>query len=132
VSDRPTILAGLAVFLAAASFPFWYNAATARTSAGPALELPPGKQCVAPVDYMKAYHMRLLDSWRDQAVRTGVRQYTSPSGKTYDISLTGTCLGQCHQDRAKFCDRCHSYMGVQAAYCWSCHNSPVKTLRSAR
>ncbi len=130
--DQPIILAGLAVFLVIASFPFWYNAATLRAAARPALQLPPGKQCVAPVKYMKAYHMRMLDSWRDQVVRTGVRRYTSPGGKTYDISLTGTCLSQCHQDRAKFCDRCHSYVGVRAAYCWDCHNSPGNAVRTAR
>ena len=130
--DRPIILAGLAVFLAVASFPFWYNAAAGKTAAGPKLQLPPGKQCVAPVEYMKAYHMRVLDSWRDAAVRTGARQYTAPNGKIYDISLTGTCLGQCHQNRAEFCDSCHSYVGVETAYCWSCHSSPANALRSAR
>jgi hypothetical protein len=131
--DRPVIFAGLAVFLAIASFPFWFNAAARKTAAAPALQLPPpGKQCVAPPEFMKAYHMRLLDSWRDQVVRTGVRQYTSPDGKSYDMSLNRTCLAQCHQNRAEFCERCHSYVGVSTAYCWSCHNTPGNALRSAR
>ncbi len=131
--DQPIILAGLAIFVAIAAFPFWYNAVAGTTVTTPALRLPPqGTQCVAPVEFMKANHMRLLDSWRTQVVRTGVRQYTAPDGKTYDMSLTRTCLAQCHQDRKEFCDRCHSYAGISTANCWSCHNSPGKTLRSAR
>lgn len=130
--DRPIIFAGLAVFLLLASFPFWYNAAMGRKAVAPSLKLAAGPQCVAPVEYMKANHMRLLDSWRDQVVRGASRQYISPDGKTYDMSLNRTCLGQCHQNRAEFCDRCHSYMGLQTAYCWSCHNTPNNVLRSAR
>ena len=133
MGDRPVIFAGLAVFLALASFPFWYNTATGKTSVAPALRLPPpGTQCVAPVVFMKANHMRLLNSWREQVVRTGANQYTSPEGKAYDMSLTRTCLSQCHQNRAEFCDRCHAYVGLSTAQCWSCHNSPGNALRSAR
>ena len=130
--DRPVIFTGLAAFLILATFPFWYNLSARTAVRGPALRLPPGKQCVAPVDFMKAYHMRMLNSWRDQVVRNGVRRYVSPDGTSYDMSLNRTCLAQCHQNRAEFCDRCHSYAGVSTAYCWSCHNTPTNALRSAR
>ena len=120
--DRPVIFAGLVAFLAVAAFPFWYNALAGRTAAPPVLKLPPpGTKCVAPAAYMKASHMWLLDRWRDQVVRTGVRQFKSTDGRTFDMSLLRTCLAQCHQDRAEYCDRCHAYAGLSAVSCWSCH-----------
>jgi hypothetical protein len=39
------------------------------------------------------------------------------------MSLTNTCITQCHSNKAKFCDRCHDYMNVQP-WCWDCHNFP--------
>jgi len=82
------------------------------------------KECVAPLPYMRAAHMRLLIEWRENAVRHGVRQIHAANGKSYDASLTRTCLGECHTNKAEFCDRCHNYAGVSALYCWDCHNKP--------
>jgi hypothetical protein len=36
---------------------------------------------------------------------------TASDNKTYDISLTGTCL-KCHPNKVEFCDRCHNYNAV--------------------
>jgi len=122
--DRGLILAGLAVFLGASTFPAWYDLATGQGAARPALKLPEvEKECVAPVAYMKTSHMVLLSDWRDQAVRRNIRSHTY-SGRTFSINLTGTCLQQCHTDKAAFCDRCHAYCGVQGPYCWDCHVDP--------
>ena len=73
---------------------------------------------------MRADHMQLLVAWRDESVRQAQTTYVASDGKKYDISLTGTCL-KCHS-KEKFCDRCHSYAGVQPN-CWSCHTAPKES-----
>lgn len=126
--DKGLILTGLVVFLGVITFPVWYNIAGGRTSAPPDLKLPAeAKECVAPVSYMKTSHMALLMTWRDEVVRNNVRTFRADNGKTYTISLTGTCLEQCHTSKAEFCDRCHNYNGVQTPYCWDCHVDPELT-----
>jgi hypothetical protein len=27
---------------------------------------------------------------------------------------------KCHEERAQFCDKCHTYMG-ENPFCWDCH-----------
>jgi len=131
--DRPQIYAGLLVFLGLISFPIWYNLHAGTSSKGPEPKLPVNvKQCVAPTSYMRTSHMDLLIGWRDQAVRNQNRSYVAFDGKTYNVSLTGTCLMQCHSAKADFCDRCHNYAGF-AAYCWDCHVDPKQQVaRSGR
>ena len=73
---------------------------------------------MAPASYMRGSHMQLLIEWRDEAVREGERTLRAFNGKTYDMSLTRTCLTQCHTNRNEFCDRCHDYAGVSDPYCW--------------
>jgi hypothetical protein len=122
--DRLWIYAGLAVFVALLTAPFWLAHTGANSAAQiPDLVLPTGqKDCVAPAATMRATHMQLLVGWREDVVRRGSRQYVAYDGKVYEKSLTGTCLG-CH-NKAEFCDRCHAYAGVSSPYCWSCHNQP--------
>jgi hypothetical protein len=123
--DRGLIVAGLLVFLGLITFPVWYDLAAGKTPQEPGLKLPAHeKECVAPIPYMKTSHMKLLNEWRDQVVRNNVRTYTSYSGRTYTISLTGTCLQQCHTEKAGFCDRCHTFNGVRSPSCWDCHVDP--------
>lgn len=126
--DRLWIFAGLLLFIAAFSTPFWHALLHAHAAArGPDLQLPINKlECVAPVSYMRSSHMHLLFSWRESAVREGNRTYVSFDHKTYQKSLTKTCW-QCHS-RERFCDRCHSYSGVSTPYCWNCHNEPQSQL----
>jgi hypothetical protein len=121
--DRALILGGLAVFLALVTVPAWRALATAPAAA-PVLARPAGAaRCVAPVEFMRASHMKLLDEWRDRVVRDGVRTYTDGDGRTVRMSLTGTCLGSCHTDKTRFCDRCHDYAQVKPT-CWNCHVAP--------
>lgn len=122
--DRVWIVAGLAVFAAAVTAPFWCARPGAKDLTKlPHLVLPANqKQCVAPVSYMRASHMVLLLRWRQDVVRRGQRRYVAFNGKVYQRSLTGTCLG-CHS-KEQFCDRCHAYVGVSGPYCWNCHNQP--------
>lgn len=129
--DKPWIYGGLAVFLALVTFPMWYNTARGVTARPPDLKLPAAaKQCVMPVSYMRSSHMEFLMAWRE-GLRRGVRTFHAPDGASYDVSLTKTCLEQCHGPRAQFCDRCHTYTGVQGPYCWDCHND-ARTMRAGR
>src|SRR5512137_3225131 len=121
--DRTLILAGLAAALVVLTWPVWRAAASAPAPP-PVLARPAGAvRCVAPVAEMRASHMTLLLSWRDRVVRDGVRRYTDADGREVTMSLTKTCLGACHTDKAAFCDRCHAYAGV-APTCWNCHVVP--------
>ncbi len=132
MSDRVWILAGLATFVAVLCTPFWHARFGAKPSANaPELVLPVNqKECVAPLETMRARHMRLLIGWREDVVRYRNRSYVAYNGKVYDKSLTHTCLG-CH-NKAGFCDRCHSYSGVSGPYCWNCHSEPQTAMaRSA-
>ncbi|MCB2187456.1 MAG: sulfate reduction electron transfer complex DsrMKJOP subunit DsrJ [Deltaproteobacteria bacterium] len=124
MNDKGKIVAGLIIFLAVFSFPFWYNLGQAKPIPKP--ELPAKKvatQCVEATAYMKTSHMRVLDIWRNSVVRDGNRFYASElSGKEFDMSLSNTCM-QCHTSKVKFCDQCHNYVGV-SPYCWTCHIEP--------
>ena len=120
--DRPIIVAGLLVCVGLFTFPIWHARAKSTLPTAPDVKLPvQEKQCVAPVGYMRDSHMRLLDDWREEVVRSNERQFTAFNGRVYDKSLTRTCLAQCHTNKAEFCDRCHSYAGVSGPYCWECH-----------
>ena len=66
--------------------------------------------------------MDLLNTWRDEVVRDGIRFEDGIDGNRYEKSLSNTCLG-CHLSKEKFCDRCHNYVGVEP-YCWECHIIP--------
>jgi hypothetical protein len=127
--DRYLIAVGLVLFIGLVTAPIWYDRATGVTAKGPAPILPTGqKTCVAPTAYMRTSHMTLLLSWRDGAVREGVRTYVAFDGRSHTISLTGTCLS-CHASKADFCDRCHTYAGI-APVCWDCHIDPAAARRS--
>ena len=119
--DRPVIYGGLAVFVVVITLPFWRGLESGVTTKGPELARPAtARQCVASTEFMRSSHMLLLMEMRDQAVRQGNPVYVGAGHGTYTISLTGTCLEQCHGSKADFCDRCHDYAGVSPS-CWSCH-----------
>ena len=127
--DRAFILGCLGLFLVLITFPVWYNLAEGTKSAAPELKLPAQeKQCVAPKEFMRTSHMDLLIAWRDEVVRGQGRTYRAADGRTYDMSLTKTCM-KCHTEKDKFCDRCHAYAGVDP-YCWECHIDPKLVQRS--
>jgi hypothetical protein len=130
--DRSLIYIGLFLFLGLATFPFYYNSAAGRTPKSPELILPAHEtQCVAPTNYMKSSHMQLLTQWRENRVRNDIRIYRAFNGKSYNVALTGTCLSpQCHGNTSEFCNRCHTYVGVQGPYCMDCHIDPGKIQRS--
>lgn len=121
--SRALIAGGLALAVAVVTWPAW-RALASPPAPPPVLARPSGAaRCVAPVAYMRASHMRLLVEWRDRVVRDGVRTYTDAEGRLVEMSLSGTCIGACHTDKAKFCDRCHDYAAVTPT-CFNCHVVP--------
>ncbi|WP_022667863.1 sulfate reduction electron transfer complex DsrMKJOP subunit DsrJ [Desulfospira joergensenii] len=126
--NKNTIVVGLVIFVLAVLSPFWFNLVT-ETAAAPEPELlgkaKTEKKCVLSKYEMRANHMSLLDEWRDSVVRDADRKYTGANGHTFNMSLStgeNSCLG-CHEDKAKFCDSCHTYASVRP-YCWDCHTNP--------
>jgi hypothetical protein len=122
------IVTGLAVFVLAVLSPFWFNLVT-TTQAAPEPELlGPAKEagkCVLDKYDMRANHMSLLNEWRTAVVRNADRIYVAANGHSFNMSLStgeNSCLG-CHEDKAKFCDACHTYTSVDP-YCWECHTNP--------
>lgn len=126
MKGKGRIIIGLVVLVILVTIPLWYSLVVQGSGAPPDVELPAGEtQCVETKEYMAANHMQLLNDWRDAVVRNGETTYTSrASGKTYDMSLTGTCMG-CHTNRETFCTRCHNYADVNP-YCWDCHLEPER------
>ena len=121
--DFGKVILFLIVFVALVLFPFWYGAAAGSGGEVPDPETPSG-ECVESKEYMRAWHMDMLDEWRDDAVREADRDYTSSKGIKYKKSLTLTCM-DCHENEEKFCGECHDYVGVET-YCWDCHIDPKK------
>jgi hypothetical protein len=120
--DRLLIFCGLFLFLALFTYPVWHGIGARTSTREPELKLPANQaSCVAPLNYMRTTHMQLLIQWRDDAVREHHLRYTAYDGKSYKVSLTNTCLGQCHGSKQQFCDRCHQYAGIATPYCWDCH-----------
>jgi hypothetical protein len=118
------IIPGLIIFLALVLLPFFKGAGEAKLDIQ--LEKPKdAKECILPTEQMRDQHMVILNQWRDAVIRDGKRVWKSPSGKEYSMSLTDTCM-KCHENKDKFCDKCHNSVG-ESPYCWSCHYpSPVK------
>ena len=124
MNDKKYIIAGLVIFIALFTFPFWYN--SGKAAPAPEIKLTEkakaAKECVMPTAYMRAEHMQLLDVWRDSVVRDGNRLYVADSGKSYNMSLQNECM-RCHSSKVQFCDQCHNYMAVTPYY-WTCHIEP--------
>ena len=123
IYDADKIVLGVVIFLIIMTFPIWYIAAGGASGAAPEPEITTSEgQCVESVDYMRRYHMELVDEWKDMAVREGAVRYRASDGREYEINFSSTCMG-CHSNKAGFCDRCHDYLGVKPS-CWDCHIAP--------
>jgi hypothetical protein len=129
MNDKKWIIAGLIVFLVLFTFPLWFNIGHKAPAPDVKLawEAKAIGECILPKQKMRVQHMQILDEWREKVVRQGVREYQTPTGKTYQMSLSNTCLG-CHTNKEEFCDRCHNYVSVRT-YCWDCHVDPAKGLK---
>ncbi len=124
--DAGKIIVGLVIFVGLMTYPFWSS--PGRPTPLPQVELTAeakaAKECVEGTEFMRSTHMQLLNEWRDQTVREGMRIYTGSGGRQYAVSLSNTCM-QCHYNKENFCDRCHNYASVRP-YCWDCHFVPER------
>ena len=126
--NAKAVIIGIVIFVAIFSSPFWTSwIGQDYTKTG--VVLPAGeKQCIEDTEFMRAQHMRLLDEWRDQALRAENRVYESAlNGKKWVISLQNTCL-KCHSNYTEFCEKCHVANSVYP-YCWTCHIIPTEGKR---
>ncbi len=125
--DKGKIIAGLLIFVGLFTSPIWYDLLNGKAALKQPDLLFPSKEnqklCVADSTYMRTNHMVLLNEWRSEVVREGKRTYISNDHKSFDMSLTKTCLN-CHSNASEFCDQCHSYVGV-SPYCWDCHSEQL-------
>lgn len=127
------IIPGIAVFVGIFTLPFWLNLCSPKY-VYPDVALPQGQvtingvtvnageACVEPKEWMRANHMGLLLTWRDEALRNEKRVYIASDGKKWEASLQNTCMA-CHSDKVAFCDTCHNTNSVNP-YCWDCHVIP--------
>ncbi len=125
--DTGKIIVGLAIFVGLVTAPIWLNKGKAAPKPTPKLDTPviqqlEKKECVESREFMRSTHMQLLNQWRDQALRKGVRTYINKKGEKILISLQNTCM-KCHSNKEQFCDVCHNYTDVKP-YCWDCHFIP--------
>jgi hypothetical protein len=125
MNDKKWIVLGLVIFLGLLSVPLWYNLLFRGDQAAPAPQpvltekAKAAGRCVMSTEYMTSNHMHLLDLWRESVVRKGEREFVNDQGKTFEMSLSNTCL-DCHSNKTEFCDSCHNYASVRP-YCWDCH-----------
>ncbi len=153
--DGGKIIPGLIIGVCLILSPFIFNAGKAAKVPEPELtaKAKEAKQCVAPKEYMTAWHMHLLDNWRHEVVRDGKRYFNTNEDLWWDYSLDSRLLENwrrfytsseeqgvgktgkiyskslqatcmdCHSNKSKFCDQCHNYLAVKP-YCWDCHVEP--------
>ncbi len=72
MNDKGKIIAGLVIFIVAATSPFWYNMFVPKTPAPEVVLTAKAKEakvCVRDTAWMKANHMQILDEWRDTVTR---------------------------------------------------------------
>ena len=119
---------GLTIFLLLITAPFWYASGKTKAQPVPSLNTPTinqlaNKACIEDTEFMRNNHMKLLHDWKETAVRSEQRIYVAKDGKKFEMSLEKTCLS-CHSNKTEFCDPCHTYAGIEAPNCWSCHVAP--------
>ena len=121
--NSKAIIIGIAIFVIVFTTPFWLSwIGQDYTKTGVHI-LPGETQCIENTEFMRADHMRLLNEWRDTALREENREYISAlNGKRWVISLQNTCM-KCHSNYSEFCEKCHIANSVYP-YCWTCHIIP--------
>ena len=116
------VLLGIIVFVVIFISPFLLNLTGGESQNKPDPKLPiQYDECIKDTEYMKAYHMDMLNDWRDLVVREDKR-FMQFQGKKIEMSLSRTCM-KCHTSKKDFCDECHNYLDV-VPYCWECHVTP--------
>jgi hypothetical protein len=127
--DAGKIITGLVIFIGIVTFPIWGSFGDTDVAPQPVIKT--SGTCVESAEYMRANHMQILNTWRDEVVRDNNRIYVSQQYKTqFDKSLSSagkTSCTSCHSNKAEFCDSCHNYTAV-TPYCWECHLEPKEEI----
>lgn len=89
--NAKAVIIGIIVFVVLFTSPFWVSF-LGQSYTNPGVVLPKDeKNCIEDVEFMRAQHMRLLDEWRDEALRKENRVYVSAKdGRKWTISLQNT------------------------------------------
>jgi hypothetical protein len=126
--DTGKVIIGIIIFILIFTAPLWLNLSGGQAAYKPVLKPVAIGECVESKEYMRAFHMDLLNQWRDSVVRMDFR-FLKRNGKAFiikgekaEMSLSSACL-RCHSDKVNFCDKCHNYLDVKP-YCWDCHVDP--------
>ena len=121
--NSKAVCIGIAVFVALFTAPFWGGRLGGNYTKTD-IVLPTNETaCIEDLNFMRSQHMRLLNEWRDAALRSETRVYTAKKdGRKWAISLQNTCLA-CHKNYQDFCEKCHIPNSVDP-YCWTCHIIP--------
>lgn len=123
IYNSKAIITGIIIFVVVFTSPFWLSWIGLDYTKTGVVTPTQEKTCIEDTEFMRAQHMRLLNEWRDQALREENRSYKSKlTGKVFDISLQNTCM-KCHDNYAQFCEKCHVANSVYP-YCWTCHIIP--------
>lgn len=126
--NAKAVIIGIVIFAAIFSSPFWTSWIGQNYTKTGVVSPADEKTCIEDTEFMRAQHMRLLNEWRDQALREENRVYVSAlNGKKWGISLQNTCL-KCHSNYTEFCEKCHVANSVYP-YCWTCHIIPTEGKR---
>ena len=121
--NKKAVCIGIVILVVLLSSPFWIGLfGTTYKETG--VVKPNQDACVENAAFMRAQHMRLLNEWRDQALRNENRTYVAENGKKWEISLQNTCM-KCHTNYEGFCQKCHLSNSV-SPYCWTCHIIPTE------
>ena len=119
------VLIGLVIFVGLVTFPFFYNKGRAIAKPEPKLDTPAimqlqDKKCVEPRDFMRAELMRLLNDWRDSAVRDGKRLYVNLRGQAVRYISEYLYALPFEQEGI----RTDAIVCAVKPYCWGCHIEP--------
>jgi hypothetical protein len=102
------------------------NIAGATESYGmPKLDIGKGGKCVAPTEWMRVNHMKVLFKQRDETVHQGIR------GSKYSLKNCVECHASLRDNSVigrpdSFCEGCHRYEAVKID-CFECHSSKRST-----
>lgn len=121
--NAKAVIIGMVIFGVIFTSPFWLGWLGQDYTKTGVVILPGENSCIEDTEFMRANHMRLLNEWRDEALRKENREYKSAlNGKVWLISLQRTCM-TCHSNYHEFCEKCHVANSVYP-YCWTCHIIP--------
>jgi hypothetical protein len=113
-----------------------FASALADESAGrtpvPAIPKGKGDHCVRDVDFMRRYHMTMLNHQRDDTVHEGVRDGDFSIKACVNCHAVNGPDGQpvSYADPRHFCRSCHDYESVKID-CFECHQSKPTPLGKA-